>query len=334
LASPLISVIICTYNRANLLRRSLESVCSQSLDRSLYEIIVVDNNSRDQTREVVAQFISRYPAIRYAFEGKQGLSHARNLGWQLSAGRYVAYIDDDSEAPQEWLSLGKEIIEQFEPAAFGGPIQEIPGPTRKRWYKDAYFYQCPITEACFLQPKEYGRIIGMNMFLRHDLIHKIGGFDPRLGMNGETLAYGEETAYLAEIAKLPGEKVYFDTRLYVRDIMRPEKLKCTSALRASFGAGRSSYRRYAKAQPEGREIGVLVSAARTVFLLMADLARACIYRDRKQYPFIQNYIYESTTAPLKELGRLFEQYCHLRDHCKQSERTCKESKREGCLNRG
>ena len=182
MASPLISVIICTYNRADLLRRSLESVCNQSLDRSDYEIIVVDNNSKDQTREVVEQFRSRYSGIRYAFESKQGLSNARNHGWYLAEGRYVAYTDDDTEIPPEWLSLGKEIITRFGPAAFGGPVRCVPGPTRPKWFKDAYLDYSSVGEARFLPHEEYGNIIGMNMFFRCDLIHKIGGFDPRLGM--------------------------------------------------------------------------------------------------------------------------------------------------------
>lgn len=319
LGGPLISVIICTYNRADLLRHSLEAVCNQSLERSDYEIIVVDNNSKDNTREVVEEFCSRYPGIRYSFEGKQGLSHARNHGWHLAEGRYVAYTDDDSEVPPEWLSLAKEIITRFEPAAFGGPIRGIPGPTRQKWFKDDYLNQCSIREARFLisESEEYGQIIGMNMFFRCDLIHKVGGFDPRLGMTGDTLAYGEETAFLEAITKLPGEKMYFDPRLYVCDIKRPEKLLWTYALRAAFGAGRTSYRKRAMAKPADRESRVIYEAARLAVGMTIDFTREVIHRNRKQYPFIQNYIYECCTIQMNHLGRLFEHNCHFREYRKK-----------------
>ena len=75
------SVIVCTYNRSGLLRRALEALCRQTLASSEYEIIIVDNNSHDDTRVVGEDFRRRFSHIRYCFEVQQGLSHARNRGW-------------------------------------------------------------------------------------------------------------------------------------------------------------------------------------------------------------------------------------------------------------
>ncbi|MGD8380729.1 MAG: glycosyltransferase, partial [Syntrophobacterales bacterium] len=93
-----ISVIVCTYNRAELLGGTLRTLCHQTLDTSEYEVIVVDNNSTDNTREVVDEFCRRSSNVRYCFEPQQGLSHARNQGLQEAKGKYVAYIDDDARA--------------------------------------------------------------------------------------------------------------------------------------------------------------------------------------------------------------------------------------------
>jgi len=81
-----LSVIICTYNRAELLKNVLQDVCEQTLADSEFEVIVVDNHSTDQTRAVAESFSQRYPNIRYCFEAQQGLSHARNRGWREARG--------------------------------------------------------------------------------------------------------------------------------------------------------------------------------------------------------------------------------------------------------
>lgn len=118
----MISVIICTYNRADLLAGALESVCQQSLAASAYEIVVVDNNSTDETPQVSRAYAERYPDVRYYIEPQQGLSYARNRDWQEARGEYVAYIDDDCQAPASWLAVGQAVIEHVAPDGFGGPI--------------------------------------------------------------------------------------------------------------------------------------------------------------------------------------------------------------------
>lgn len=98
-----ISVVVCTFNRADILPLALQSLCEQTPHHDQTEIIVVDNNSPDNTRQVVDEFIEKYPNIRYCFEPIQGLSHARNRGWREARGEYVGYLDDDAKAPPEWL---------------------------------------------------------------------------------------------------------------------------------------------------------------------------------------------------------------------------------------
>jgi hypothetical protein len=231
----------------------------------------------------------------------------------------VAYIDDDSEAPRGWLACAEEIIVRFAPAAFGGPVVGIPGPTRPWWFKDAYLSQdhSSVPEARFLQPSDYGRIVGGNMFLRCDLVSKIGEFNPQLGMSGDSVAYGEESAFLNALAKHPEEKAYFDPALYNHDIKRPEKMEWQYALRSSFGAGRSSYRMRAGVQPADRQARVLIRTAQKALEILTNFALALIRRDRKRYPYIQNYIFECSTEYVRQLGRLYEHCCHFRHSHRQ-----------------
>src|ERR1043165_5266525 len=100
MSEPLdISVIISTYNRSDMLPGALESVLAQEAGDVRYELIVVDNNSTDKTREVVESFIARgHENVRYIFEGKQGLSHARNAGIAAARSPLIVFTDDDVRA--------------------------------------------------------------------------------------------------------------------------------------------------------------------------------------------------------------------------------------------
>ena len=100
-----ISVILCTYNRSQSLARTLESVAEQILPNSIeWEVLVVDNNSKDQTRDVVEDFCRRYSGrFRYLFEPRQGLSHARNAGIREARGDVLAFTDDDVILEATWL---------------------------------------------------------------------------------------------------------------------------------------------------------------------------------------------------------------------------------------
>lgn len=95
-----ISVVIITYNRAQMLRNTLASMTLQI--RLPDEVLVIDNNSKDDTKDVTASFRDKLN-IHYVFEGKQGVSFARNAGIVNSTGDIIAFLDDDCVAQKEWL---------------------------------------------------------------------------------------------------------------------------------------------------------------------------------------------------------------------------------------
>ena len=98
-----ISVIVCTYNRAYLLKNCLRSLVDQLVETSTFEVIIVNNNATDDTEEVAKSFTEKYPNFRYIIEPNQGLSNARNRGYKEAKGEYVAYIDDDARAYTDWV---------------------------------------------------------------------------------------------------------------------------------------------------------------------------------------------------------------------------------------
>ena len=94
MSSPLLSAILCTFNRAELLSQTLESVLGQTLDRSKFELIVIDDGSVDNTRKVVESFERRLP-LRYAYQANAGLASARNHGIYRSQAPLLLFLDDD-----------------------------------------------------------------------------------------------------------------------------------------------------------------------------------------------------------------------------------------------
>ncbi|MFM8333838.1 MAG: glycosyltransferase [Candidatus Methylumidiphilus sp.] len=102
LAKPICSVLLCTYNRADLLRKTLESLCCQTLDKALFEVIIVDDGSQDAARETALSFRLRLP-LRYSYQRNSGLASARNHALFLAQGKIILLLDDDDTAAPSML---------------------------------------------------------------------------------------------------------------------------------------------------------------------------------------------------------------------------------------
>ncbi|MBO7286094.1 MAG: glycosyltransferase family 2 protein, partial [Alistipes sp.] len=107
-----LSLIIATYNRAEQLMVTLESVAMQHYPTARWECIVVDNNSKDNTRERVEAFAAAHPTLqlRYCFEQNQGLSYARNRGIEEAEGEILAFVDDDERIVEEFVAAYVELF--------------------------------------------------------------------------------------------------------------------------------------------------------------------------------------------------------------------------------
>ncbi|MBV9760466.1 MAG: glycosyltransferase family 2 protein [Acidobacteriaceae bacterium] len=118
-----VSVVLSTYNRCEVLARALERLASQEAAGIEYEVIVVDNNSSDNTRQVAEGFAARDGRFRYLFEGRQGLSHARNAGIGAAQAEAIAFTDDDVEAAGDWiLQIHKALLRYPEAEFVGGRV--------------------------------------------------------------------------------------------------------------------------------------------------------------------------------------------------------------------
>lgn len=301
-SAPLISVVVCTYNRAALLAQALETLGAQSLDPALYEILVIDNNSTDDTRATVERFA---PRARHVLETAQGLSHARNRGWREARGTYVAYTDDDCKLLPGWLATARRVIEQRAPAAFGGPYFAFYMTPKPAWFKDSYASHDQGDEARALGPGEY--LDGGNVFVRRDVLDALGGFDPGLGMAGKRVAYGEETDLINRLrAADPDALVWYDPALYVLHLVKPQFMSLRWLVRQRFAGGRDWYRLSHGAAPASKSRRAVLQTLRQLgyhgVQFGLDLARGVLRRDRTAYPTFQNYLYERGFRRVFQMG--------------------------------
>src|SRR5215210_5851666 len=104
-SGPEISVIICSYNRADYIIGAIDSLFSQTIDKNRFEVIVVDNNSIDNTGDLVQDYINCHPGFRlkYLTESKQGASFARNTGASFARSPFLCFMDDDAVAETHYL---------------------------------------------------------------------------------------------------------------------------------------------------------------------------------------------------------------------------------------
>ena len=307
-----ISVVVCTYNRAELLATCLQTLCEQTLAMSDYEVLVVDNNSQDNTRDVAEDYCRRFPNIRYFFETNQGLSHARNRGWREAKGAYVAYIDDECKVPSQWLTVAMGIIDRLSPAVLGGPYYGYHSSLPPRWWKESYETFEPCDTARALYPGEYLR--GGNIFVQRCLLELTGGFDVALGMSGKKLSYGEESHFQRRLrANKPEELIYYDPKLAIYHLVRPEKTTWRYILSSRFSSGRHIYSVFWENTPHSARLfhlQLLAQGALVFLRFFGDLSIGVLRRDRKRFPYLQNYLYENTFMHVQTLGLLYERYIH------------------------
>ncbi|MFI3305872.1 MAG: glycosyltransferase [Rikenellaceae bacterium] len=243
-----LSLIIATYNRGEQLLRSLRSVVLQDADPATWELIVVNNNSDDDTVERVERFVAEHSSynIRLLLEPQQGLSYARNCGIEAATAPIIAIIDDDEEVVTTFVSGYVDFFATHPAAAAaGGAVIPLYESERPRWM--SRLCEVPIANpmADVDAPRRLpqGRIpAGGNMAIRSSIIYRYGSFDPELGRKGDKLLGGEESNLFDRLYRA-GEEVWFVGGVAIFHIIPDTKLHLDYLRRLWFNIGVSQMRR-------------------------------------------------------------------------------------------
>lgn len=185
-----VSVVICTYNRGELLSEAVESVLSQAAEGTRYELIIVDNNSTDGTKEVVSALISRgHRNLRYVFESKQGLSNARNTGLEQARAPIIAFTDDDVRVASNWVRLIKRTFDQHSEVGFvGGKVLPRWNAQPPSWLTSDHWSPLALQDhgdtSFFSNSARPTCLVGANLAIRRELFAVVGNFNPAFGRIG------------------------------------------------------------------------------------------------------------------------------------------------------
>ena len=214
-----VTVLICTYNRAERLAETLDSLARSHPTGGgalRWDVLVVDNNSNDRTRNVVDSRMASYPVpLRYLFEPRQGKSHALNTGLAQTAAPIIAFTDDDVRVDSGWLEAAcRPMLEDPSVDYTGGPVYPIWEAERPDWL-DPGRSDLWGTLAIL----DYGRTpfvfedrqrvpLGANMAVRSALVARIGGFDPGLGRNGRSLLGQEQAEFFCRSRAIGARGLY------------------------------------------------------------------------------------------------------------------------------
>jgi glucosyl-dolichyl phosphate glucuronosyltransferase len=225
-----ISLIVCTYNRCESLPRALESIALSEIPDSIeWEVLVVDNNSRDRTREAVEAFVARFPGrFRYLFEPRQGLSNARNAGIAAAQGRALAFTDDDVTVDSNWLwnltqpllegscagTAGRILLGDFQPPpwlavsgsmSLGGTLAQFDLGDRSVSLDKAPFGAC--------------------MAFQKSVFEEFGDFRTDLGRAGKNLIGNEDTEFGARLLSKGTTLLYVPSAIVHHPVLRERLTK-------------------------------------------------------------------------------------------------------------
>jgi len=261
---PSLSVVICTFNRAELLELCLQSLGKQSARLQDFEVIVVANNCTDSTPDVVSKAQTFLPNLRAVNEPAQGLSHARNRGAREVRTEWVFYLDDDALADQDMIRNALLFIREVGGKIFGGQFKPWYHYGRTAWFKDEYgSSHLKYTGRTLLTARS--EFLTGGVFCVHvSLFERYGGFDPLLGMNGLNVGYGEETEY-QKVLRKNGVDIWYDPSLVIEHVVKPQLLTPEWHLAAGWALGRDKV--LSGNLPKGRVY--LLSVALTAVVITA-----------------------------------------------------------------
>lgn len=233
------SIIITTLNRVFSLKNALISILKQSFLKDEYEIIVVDNGSTDNTKQIVKKLNQIYNnRIKYFYDERPGLHVGRHLGSKHAQGEILLYADDDIIASPDWVKEIYKCYSKKEVGAAGGkiiPKFEIEPPAWLKIFHSGYLSLLDLGDE-YLEINT-NVIYGCNLSIRRNILFELGGFHPD-AMPRDLIRYrGDgETALMNKVVKA-GYKTVYNPKAYVYHVIPSSRLTIDYFKRRAFNQG-------------------------------------------------------------------------------------------------
>ena len=281
-----LSIIISTYNNSASLIRTLASVVLQDADNRLWECVVVNNASTDDTAKCFEAFAKQHAEVnlRMVDEPRKGLSYGRNCGIAAAKGQFVAFIDDDETIDKGFVSAYIDLFYNHSAFAAAGALKVCYETARPKWMSH-------YTEKMIANPIDLGSKIttitrtivpaGGNMAFNKEVFNIYGYFDTNLGRQGETLLGGEENEFFDRIRNL-GERIFYTPKAVAYHHISDRKLTAEYFDKLSYGVGVSKRLRAEKIGAE-RELFADERKKRRYTLVLALLYLLCFQPQKAKW---------------------------------------------------
>jgi glycosyltransferase involved in cell wall biosynthesis len=241
----MMTVLLATRNRAQILKDVLASFCDLQAPASGWKLVVVDNGSTDGTSRILSSFADRLP-LHAAVEPRMGKNKALNLGLNLIEGDLAVFTDDDVFPRSDWLVQLRQAADTH-PAysMFGGailPRWETAPPSWVHWIEKGPVFT--LTDSSFKDGTiDPWLVFGPNMMIRTSVF--VGGvkFDPSIGPQGTSYPMGSETELLLRLSA-QGQKACHVSGAVVEHLIRTPQLQKSWVARRGVRYGRGYYRMF------------------------------------------------------------------------------------------
>ena len=226
-----LSIVICTHNRSKLVRSAVEHLLAQQTRELEAEIIVVDNNSTDDTAEVVQRLLRASPVETcYLFERAQGISYARNTGWRRARAPIVAFTDDDVEVAPDWMArIVAAFKEHPETECVGGKVLPEWPFAPPRWLTRNHWAPLAILdygeEALQLDHNNPRCLVGANFAFRRSALKRIGGFSAAVQRVKDGIGSIEDHEFLIRLWDSGSHALYVPELVVVAPVDIPRMTK-------------------------------------------------------------------------------------------------------------
>lgn len=238
-----LSVIIPTRNRARFLKQTIQSIAIQTLPQEYYEVIVVDNGSTDDTKDLVKSFSGEIKNLKYVFEEKPGLHRGRHRGLFTASSEILVFADDDIEAFPTWLEGVLESFQTKDVVLVGGKILPKFENTPPKWILDLWqkykiiFYLSILDLGDETKEIDPDLVFGCNFSILKKILLEAKGFHPD-GMPPELIKFrGDGETYVSRYILKQRYKTIYNPKASVYHYVPKERMTIDYFKRRAFLQG-------------------------------------------------------------------------------------------------
>lgn len=292
-----LTVIICTYNRGYLLPETIPTIFQQNVSKERYQVLIVNNNSTDNTKEILDGFVNQYDNILIIEETTQGLGYAKNTGMNVATTEWIVYLDDDAKVPTDFVQKAINNINTTDFQCFGGVYLPWYKYGKPNWFLDKYASNSGKLSEFNTLNKDF--IAGGIMAIKKSILIKFGGFPTNLGMSGNQIAYGEETLLQIRMRN-SGIEIGYDPNWIMYHLVNRYKLSPWWFIKSGFASGRGAWLTYEEPVSVKK---ILKYIFRSIKLFLINLFKYTPKLIDKNYKW-QNWLIDILTPTVIKFGQI------------------------------